>query len=159
MKTKNKNSEERALLTRPAMSKTEHSSEDNASTANGFSRREVFADSRIDKWRGSRGDDEYGARYIARRRFGPRLFKSGQPVRERTGLFQDTSAAAQIPRFRGGEANRAQIHNHGHTVLWPPGQLNGHLGKPLNSMTKWIGALLPGSRRWLYARHRTYQSE
>ncbi|MEE4113016.1 MAG: twin-arginine translocation signal domain-containing protein [Desulfobacteraceae bacterium] len=42
MKTKNKNSEERALLTRPAMSKTEHSSEDNASTANGPSRREFL---------------------------------------------------------------------------------------------------------------------
>ena len=61
MKTKNKNTEVRALLTRPAMSETGHSSEDNASTANGPSRREIFADSRIDKWCGSRGDDEYGA--------------------------------------------------------------------------------------------------
>ena len=42
----------------------------------------------------------------------------GQPVRDRTGLFQDTSAAAQIPLFGAGEENRAQFYNHGHTVLW-----------------------------------------
>ena len=42
MKTKTKNSEENAQLTRPAMSETGHSSEETTSTAEGSSRREFL---------------------------------------------------------------------------------------------------------------------
>ena len=42
MKTKTKNSEESNQLKRPAISKTGHSSEDHASTADGSSRREFL---------------------------------------------------------------------------------------------------------------------
>ena len=42
MKTKTKNSEENAQLTRPAMSETGHGSEETTSTAEGSSRREFL---------------------------------------------------------------------------------------------------------------------
>ena len=42
MKTKTKNSEENAQLTRPAMSETGHSSEETTPTAEGSSRREFL---------------------------------------------------------------------------------------------------------------------